>query len=93
MMPPGCSSPEASAASIIRVAMRSFTDPPGLRYSTFASTIGPSSPCPSGASSVRLSRSRGVWPIRSRSESTYCTHPTYAHMLDRTKGRAGPLRT
>ena len=25
-----------SAASIIRVAMRSFTEPPGLRYSTLA---------------------------------------------------------
>ena len=42
IVPPGCSSPEASAASIIRVAIRSFTEPPGLRYSTLASTSGPS---------------------------------------------------
>ncbi len=38
MVPPGFSSPEASAASIIRSAMRSFTDPPGFRYSTFTTT-------------------------------------------------------
>ena len=43
IVPPGWSSPEASAASIIRVAIRSFTEPPGLRYSTLASTSGPSS--------------------------------------------------
>ncbi len=42
IVPPGWSSPEASAASIIRVAIRSFTEPPGLRYSIFPSTIGPS---------------------------------------------------
>ena len=39
MVPPGFSSPEASAASTICRAMRSFTDPPGLRYSTLASTV------------------------------------------------------
>ena len=44
IVPPGWSSPEASAASIIRLAMRSFTDPPGLRYSTLASTSGASAP-------------------------------------------------
>ena len=41
IVPPGLSSPEASAASIIRTAIRSFTEPPGLRYSTLASTSGP----------------------------------------------------
>ena len=51
IVPPGWSSPDASAASIIRLAMRSFTDPPGLRYSTFASTSGASAP-PSGRSRV-----------------------------------------
>ena len=39
IVPPGLSSPDASAASIMRRAMRSFTDPPGLRYSTLASTV------------------------------------------------------
>jgi hypothetical protein len=34
MVPPGFSSPPASAASTIRTAMRSFTEPPGLTYST-----------------------------------------------------------
>ncbi len=88
IVPPGWSSPEASAASIIRVAMRSFTDPPGLRYSIFASTIGPppsappsvppSGPLspPAGRSRVRERRRSGVLPIRSMSEFTYCTRPT-----------------
>ena len=37
IVPPGRSSPDSSAASIIRTAMRSFTEPPGLTYSTLAS--------------------------------------------------------
>ena len=43
IVPPGLSRPSRSAASIIRTAMRSFTDPPGFRYSTFARTSGPGS--------------------------------------------------
>ena len=35
----GRSAPDASAASIIRSAIRSFTEPPGLKYSTLASTV------------------------------------------------------
>ena len=38
IVPPGRSAPDASAASTIRSAMRSLTDPPGLKYSTLAST-------------------------------------------------------
>ncbi len=38
MVPPGFSSPEASAASTILTAMRSLELPPGLRYSTLAAT-------------------------------------------------------
>ncbi len=44
MVPPGLSSPLASAASIILIAMRSFELPPGLRYSILAATT----PEPSG---------------------------------------------
>src|SRR4029078_700235 len=69
IVPPGWSSPEASAASIIRAAIRSFTEPPGLRYSTFASTSGVAAP--SGGSGVRFRRTRGVLPTRSSSDSTY----------------------
>src|ERR671921_670781 len=39
MVPPGFSSPLASAASTICRAIRSFTEPPGLRYSTLARTV------------------------------------------------------
>ena len=39
IVPPGRNSPEASAASIIRTAMRSLTLPPGLTYSILASTV------------------------------------------------------
>ena len=40
IVPPGLSAPDCSASSIIRSAIRSFTDPPGLRYSTLARTVG-----------------------------------------------------
>src|SRR5215217_4568562 len=60
--------------------MRSFTEPPGLRYSTLASTIGPSSGRPSSDAD---SRRRGVLPISSRSEFTYRMPQGYAW---------GPLR-
>ena len=33
MVPPGCSAPERSSASIIGTPMRSFTLPPGLKKS------------------------------------------------------------
>jgi len=69
IVPPGCSCPDSSAASIIRVAMRSFTEPPGLRYSTFASTSGASGP--RWAVSERR-RTRGVLPMRSTTLSEYC---------------------
>ncbi|CAM5352892.1 hypothetical protein STENM327S_04610 [Streptomyces tendae] len=39
IVPPGRSSPLFSAASIMRRAMRSFTEPPGLKYSTLARTV------------------------------------------------------
>ena len=39
IVPPGLSRPDSSAASIMRTAIRSFTDPPGLKYSTFARTV------------------------------------------------------
>ena len=69
IVPPGWSAPDSSAASIIRVAIRSFTEPPGLKYSTLASTTGPFS-APPTASRDRPSRSSGVLPIRSSREFT-----------------------
>jgi lysophospholipase L1-like esterase len=78
-VPPGWSSPDASAASIIRVAIRSFTDPPGLKYSTFASTSGAES---ATSSSVVDNRSSGVLPIRSKSEFTYCMRSTYVASVE-----------
>ena len=40
IVPPGRSCPDLSAASTMRNAIRSFTEPPGLKYSTLASTAG-----------------------------------------------------
>src|ERR1700744_4602320 len=59
MVPPGLSSPSASAASIIFTAIRSLELPPGLRYSTFATTV----PAPAGTTEFR--RTSGVPPMRS----------------------------
>ena len=44
IVPPGRSAPDRSAASTMRTAMRSFTDPPGLRYSTLARTVAAVTP-------------------------------------------------
>src|SRR5690349_6812909 len=58
--PPGLSRPSRSAASIIAMPMRSFTEPPGLKNSALAYT-GVRTPCV-----TRLSRISGVQPIVSR---------------------------
>ena len=79
MTPPGCSSPDSSAASTIFSAMRSFTDPPGLRYSTLASTVA------AMPSVTELSLTRGVSPTRSTMCSAYFTGPS----LHGLRGRLG----
>ena len=63
IVPPGFSSPDASAASIMRSAIRSFTEPPGFMYSTFASTCA-SMPC-----ATECRRTSGVLPMSSTTES------------------------
>ena len=67
IVPPGRSSPDASAAATIRNAMRSLTDPPGLKYSTLASTAGPGIP-----RVTDRSRTSGVFPTSPLSESYTC---------------------
>src|SRR5579871_965986 len=63
MVPPGRIFPSRSAASIMEIPIRSFTDPPGLRYSSFARTRY-------GRPFVTLRSGRtGVCPIRSKIES------------------------
>src|SRR2546425_7697208 len=58
--PPGLSRPSRSAASIIASPIRSFTEPPGLKYSALAYT-GVGIPWV-----TRFSRTSGVQPIVSR---------------------------
>ena len=63
IVPPGRSAPDFSAASIMRTAMRSLTEPPGLKYSTFARTVaGTSRPTDDSLTS-------GVLPTRSMIDS------------------------
>src|SRR5215471_9611556 len=52
MVPPGLILPAFSAASSIAMPMRSFTLPPGFRYSSFATIVG-RTPC-----AIRFRRSR-----------------------------------
>ncbi len=75
MVPPGRSRPSASAASIIFTAIRSFTEPPGLRYSTLASTVA------AMPSVTRFNRTNGVSPIRSTTESANFISLGMAHIL------------
>src|SRR6266581_7665566 len=60
IVPPGCSFPSRSAASIIGSPIRSFTEPPGFRYSSLARICAP----PRGLSLSR--RTTGVRPTSSR---------------------------
>src|SRR5215470_15896498 len=60
IVPPGLILPACSAASSIAMPMRSFTLPPGLRYSSFASIVGRT------PSAIRLSRTKRVLPMTSR---------------------------
>jgi hypothetical protein len=59
IVPPGRSRPARSASSIIRSAIRSLTEPPGLRYSILASTVAEI------PSVTWRSRTSGVLPISS----------------------------
>ena len=76
IVPPGFRSPLASAAATIRNAMRSLTDPPGLKYSTFASTVAPGIP-----RDTDRSRTSGVFPTSPLSESYTCM--LFLFMVDR----------
>src|SRR5262245_55673336 len=68
IVPPGRSSPDSSAASIMRSAMRSLTEPPGLKYSILARTVGVRAADTGPAVTLR-SRTSGVLPINSISDS------------------------
>ena len=59
MTEPGFSRPFSSASSIMALATRSFTEPAGLKYSSFASTFAfrPS------FFSMWVSSSKGVLPM------------------------------
>src|SRR6476661_2442018 len=61
----------------MRRAMRSFTEPPGLRYSTLARIVA------AIPSVTELSLTRGVFPTRSAMCSAYFTRPS-SQMLDTT---------
>src|SRR4051794_18636235 len=63
IVPPGRRRPSRSAASTRRMATRSLIEPPGLKYSTFATSCGVT-PAP-----MRLRRMSGVSPTVSRTES------------------------
>lgn len=67
IVPPGWSAPLSSAASIMRRAIRSLTEPPGLKYSTLARTVA-------WMPAVTLrSLTSGVLPTRLIIESWNCT--------------------
>src|SRR5262249_36201721 len=87
------SAPEASAASTMRSAIRSFTDPPGLKYSTLASTSGAPRPTAPSTRVTARSLTSGVLPTSSISDSWTCivnasqaralVHPTLSDLVRR----------
>ena len=76
MVPPGRSVPLSSAAATIRSAMRSLTEPPGLKYSTFASTVAPGMP-----RVTDRSRTSGVFPTSPLNESWTCMVRRYPTLI------------
>src|SRR5919112_5532970 len=80
IVPPGRRRPSASAASTIRIATRSLIEPPGLKYSTLATTCGVR------PDAMRLRRTSGVSPTVSRIESLMSAG---AAMRPTLQGRAG----
>src|SRR4051812_1377438 len=73
----------------MRTAMRSFTEPPGLKYSTLARTRGASGP---RWRVTEVSRTSGVLPTRSTTDSAYCTGPSSCGP-DPARVRTHPTRT
>src|SRR5688572_23664427 len=61
IVPPGFSSPAFSASSIIRTAIRSLIELPGLKVSTLANTVASMTPLV-----IELMRTIGVLPMASR---------------------------
>jgi hypothetical protein len=59
IVPPGCRRPSRSAASIIASPIRSLTEPPGFRYSSFAAIV------PGTSREIRASVTIGVPPTSS----------------------------
>src|SRR5436190_12371543 len=71
--------------------MRSFTEPPGLRYSTLPSTDAATSGSPSAPRVTLQRRTSGVLPTRSTTESYTRTRSLYGAATvreDRPDGRA-----
>src|SRR6187399_3153049 len=99
IVPPGLSLPSRSAASIMRLAMRSLLDPPGFTYSILASTVALI------PSVTLLSLTNGVLPTRSSTVSAYFMGRSYGRAslvlrgpgprqhsdLRRRQGRPGDL--
>src|ERR671912_913129 len=84
IVPPGRRRPSRSAASTSRIATRSLIEPPGLKYSSLATTWG-LTPAP-----MRLSRTSGVSPTVSRIESLISAlEPVADELIGLTIGNRG----
>src|SRR6478672_4898989 len=82
---PGLISPSSSAASIIATPIRSLTEPPGLKYSSFAQTSAPS-PSPSPRSATI-----GVSPTVAEASAAILIRAGHYRGLSRPQGRSGPV--
>src|SRR5262245_55032236 len=90
IVPPGLSTPARSASSIMRTAMRSLIELPGLNVSSFARTVARTSPLV-----IVLIRTSGVSPIASRIVSQiFATVLVYllVHAAIDRRPRRRPLR-
>src|SRR5689334_6858427 len=85
IVPPGRSSPDRSASSIIVRAIRSFTLPPGFSCSSLARITGLT------PLATFCSRTIGVWPTRSRMLSENSTSPDCMRLRSDQARLVGPV--
>src|SRR5689334_8534293 len=84
IVPPGRRCPSRSAASIIARPIRSFTEPPGFRYSSFARIV------PGTSREIRSRRTIGVPPTSSSTPGyTRGISQRLTASADRLTGRSG----
>src|SRR2546430_6036722 len=83
IVPPLRRRPRRSASSIMSAPMRSFTEPPGFRCSSFATIVG------RRPAAIRPRRTSGVWPTSASTSGAIVTRSSLGAAIRYAAPRAG----